>query len=95
MVIIMQVHLYSVLPGSDVWHSGIVAYGREYFFTGRGVVSVMPVRTMNNLSGMFGNELSSDPAKLHRYLFRLSLIINLRILGPNKNCPEFRVGRRL
>jgi len=38
----VEVHLYSVLPGSDVWHSGIVAYGREYFFTGRGVVSVMP-----------------------------------------------------
>ena len=61
-VMIWQVHLYSVLPDSDVWHSGIVAYGREYFFTSRGVVSVMPVRRMNNLSGMSGNELSSDPA---------------------------------
>merc|ERR1711953_1478697 len=30
-------------PGDDsVWHSGIVAYGREYFFTDRGLVSVMP-----------------------------------------------------
>ena len=28
-----------------MWHTGIVAYGREYFFTDRGLVSVMPVRS--------------------------------------------------
>ena len=61
-ILLWQVHLYSVLPGSEVWHSGLVAYGREYFFTAGGVVSVTPVRTMNNLSGMPGNcLLSSDP----------------------------------
>ena len=39
-----QVHLYDLSLGRDgVWHSGIVAYGREYFFTDRGLVSVMPV----------------------------------------------------
>ena len=41
-----QVHLYDLSTGHDsVWHSGIVAYGREYFFTDRGLVSVMPVRS--------------------------------------------------
>jgi len=39
----VQVHLYDLSPSHDsVWHSGIVAYGREYFFTDRGVVSVIP-----------------------------------------------------
>ena len=42
----LQVHLYDLVPGRDrVWHSGIVAYGREYFYTIRGLVSVSPVRT--------------------------------------------------
>ena len=26
-----------------VWHTGVVAYGREYFFTSNGVGSVIPV----------------------------------------------------
>ena len=26
-----------------VWHTGVVAYGREYFFTANGVGSVIPV----------------------------------------------------
>ena len=41
-----QVHLYDLVAGrGPVWHSGIVAYGREYFYTIRGLVSVSPVRT--------------------------------------------------
>ena len=45
-VFVPQVHLYDLVAGrGPVWHSGIVAYGREYFYTIRGLVSVSPVRT--------------------------------------------------
>ena len=50
-----------------VWHSAVVAYGREYSFTKNGVVSIMPVRILINRGGARKFSNYSIGAKQHNF----------------------------
>ena len=40
-----------------VWHSGLVCYGREYYFTRAGVASVLPVLSCTHITSSYSYQI--------------------------------------